>query len=342
MKNSTGHAGDMMTDDNGAGRMIAFGPVPSRRLGHSLGINNIPPKICSYSCIYCQVGRTIRFSDTREEFYRPEEICSAVGEKIDRAKDLGEQIDYLTFVPDGEPTLDIRLGEHIESLRIFDLKIAVISNASLIWREDVRDELGRADWVSLKVDAATEGIWHKINRPHRSLKFDEIKRGMADFSRSFSGELVTETMLVDDINDRTEEMESIANFISTLGPKRSYISIPIRPPAEKRVEPPGEDVINTAYQVFDERSLNAEYLIGYEGNEFAFTGDAQEDLLSITSVHPMRKDAVGEYLKKAGEDWGMIDGLVASGALRELEYGGDRFYVRRITGSRYRDSGHLP
>jgi wyosine [tRNA(Phe)-imidazoG37] synthetase (radical SAM superfamily) len=110
--------------------MIAFGPVPSRRLGHSLGINNIPPKICTYSCVYCQVGRTINMQVKRKSFYKPEEVIHEVVKKIREAKNIGEPVDYLTFVPDGEPTLDVNLGNEIELLKTLGIKIAVITNSS--------------------------------------------------------------------------------------------------------------------------------------------------------------------------------------------------------------------
>jgi len=112
--------------------MIAFGPVPSRRLGRSLGINNIPPKICTYSCIYCQLGRTIKMQVEREGFYEPEQILDSVRDKVERARESEESIDYLTFVPDGEPTLDVNLGCEIELLEPLGLKTAVITNGSLI------------------------------------------------------------------------------------------------------------------------------------------------------------------------------------------------------------------
>ena len=117
--------------------MITFGPVPSRRLGRSLGINNIPPKICTYSCVYCQLGRTIKMQADRRAFYETEKVFQDVKNKVEKAKGKGETIDYLTFVPDGEPTLDINLGREIELLRPLGIKVAVISNSSLIWREDV-------------------------------------------------------------------------------------------------------------------------------------------------------------------------------------------------------------
>ncbi len=154
--------------------MIAFGPVPSRRLGRSLGINNIPPKVCSYSCAYCQVGKTMQMEVERRPFYPPGEILDEVRAKVKKSEELGQAIDYLTFVPDGEPTLDSNLGREIEMLKSLGTKIAVISNASLIWMEGVREELSKADWVSLKVDAIEETAWRKINHPHRSLKLESI------------------------------------------------------------------------------------------------------------------------------------------------------------------------
>ena len=144
--------------------MIVFGPVPSRRLGRSLGINNIPPKMCTYSCVYCQLGRTMKMQVERSAFYRPEDILRGVQNKVEKAKEAGEPIDYLTFVPDGEPTLDVDLGREIELLRPLGIKIAVITNSSLMWRKDVREDLMRADWVSLKMDSAREAVWRRPGR----------------------------------------------------------------------------------------------------------------------------------------------------------------------------------
>jgi wyosine [tRNA(Phe)-imidazoG37] synthetase (radical SAM superfamily) len=212
------------------------------------------------------------------------------------------------------------------------IKIAVISNSSLIWKKDVREDLSKADLVSLKIDALSENIWRKINRPHRSLKLKKILDGVIEFSNTFEGELTTETMLVRDINDVETELENIASFIGKLNPKKSYISIPTRPPSETWVKSSSEERINIAYQIFSERSIDTEYLVGYEGNEFAFTGNVEDDLLSITSVHPMREDAVNEYLRKANEDWNIIKKLANQGKLIEVKYNDMKFYIRKFTG----------
>ena len=147
--------------------MKAFGPVPSRRLGQSLGINNIPPKICSYSCIYCQVGKSLKMSVNRTNYYDPDKLIGLIKEKVRKAREFDEHIDYLTFVPDGEPTLDINLDKEIEGLKPLGIKIAVITNGSLLWMKEVRKALQQANLVSVKVDAADDGTWSKVNHPHK-------------------------------------------------------------------------------------------------------------------------------------------------------------------------------
>ncbi|MCK4304199.1 MAG: radical SAM protein [Candidatus Eisenbacteria sp.] len=309
---------------------IAFGPVPSRRLGQSLGINNIPPKICSYSCLYCQVGRTLKLQAARRAFYDPQEILREVRRKVDGARQSNQQIDYLTFVSDGEPTLDISLGQAIDLLRPLGIRIAVITNASLIWQADVRSDLARADWVSVKVDSVDERIWRKVNRPYGPLRLDAILNGITEFAESFRGEIATETMLINGFNDHTDAIQEVAGFLAQISPTRAYLSVPTRPPAEKRVQPPDAETLNRAYQILRKRLGNVEYLIGYEGNAFASTGDVEHDLLSITAVHPMRKDAVELLLSKSGADWSAVQQLVSGHYLEEVEYDGFKFYVRKM------------
>jgi len=312
--------------------MKAFGPVPSRRLGRSLGVNNIPPKICTYSCVYCQLGRTIGMVSERGSFYKPEEILEAVEARIAKAEKANESIDYLAFVPDGEPTIDINLGREVDLLKTCGFKIAVITNSSLIWREDVRDELQKADWVSLKIDSLRDDVWCSCNRPHRALRFKAILDGMLAFAKMYEGTLTTETMLVKDLNDGEGQVREIADFLVKLKPAKAYLSVPTRPPAETWVKQPNEESVNRAYQIFSNVVGQAECLIGYEGDAFASTGNVEEDLLSITAVHPMREEAVRALLARARGDWSIIDKLIAQGRLIETEYEGKRFYARRLSG----------
>ncbi|HUT58534.1 MAG TPA: radical SAM protein [Phycisphaerae bacterium] len=310
--------------------MIAFGPVPSRRLGRSLGINNIPPKTCTYSCVYCQLGRTTKMQVERGPFNDPEEILRAVQDKVEKAREVGEPVDYLTFVADGEPALDINLGQEIELLKQSGIPIAVITNSSLVWREDVREALLEADWVSLKVDAVEEETWRGVDRPHGMLGLAAILNGVLEFGRDYAGTLATETMLVADLNDGPESIARVADFLARLRPAAAYLSIPTRPPAEAWAHAPDEEALNRAYQILSDKVGQVEYLIGYEGDAFAFTGNVEEDLLSITAVHPMREDAVSAFLARAAANWSVVKQLIERDQIVQTVYRGDTFYQRRL------------
>ena len=307
-----------------------FGPVPSRRLGKSLGINNIPPKICTYSCVYCQLGRSLDMTISRKEFYDPVELKDEVSKHLEYLNNQRDQIDYLTIVPDGEPTLDINLGRLIKQLKPFGIKIAVITNSSLIYDPQVRNDLQQADLVSVKVDTVNEEIWKKIDRPFGKLELEKILQGIVTFVEGFKGKCITETMMVKDFNDHPETIQETAEYLVGVKPDCSYISIPTRPPAEEWVSMPDENSVNIAFQIFQQTGMNVEYLIGYEGNDFAFTGDIKNDLLSITSVHPMREDAVEDYLIRAGGDQKIVDQMVTDGDLLTSDYQNKRFYLRKF------------
>jgi len=272
----------------------------------------------------------------RQSFYKPEDIFKEVKRKVVGASSRNERIDYLTFVPDGEPTLDINLGKAISISKEVKIPIAVITNASLIWREDVKEDLLGANLVSLKVDAASEGLWKRINRPYKDLKLNAILEGVTKFADEFKGKIISETMLTEGVNYR-DELEEITDFLKHLKRlDKAYIAVPTRPPAENWVKPVKEETVNTAFQVFSEKlgADRVEYLIGYEGNAFAFAGRVEEDLLSITAVHPMRKEAVKEFLKKANTDWRVIEKLLEEDKLTELEYEGNKYYMRRLPSRR--------
>jgi len=309
---------------------IVFGPIPSRRLGRSLGVNNIPPKICSYSCVYCQVGLTDSMSIERREFYPLEEIVTEISERVEQLKNSGERIDYITFVPDGEPTLDINIGKAIQLIKPLGINIAVITNSSLLWDKEVRDDLLLADWVSVKIDTTDERSWHKINRPYGKLDLQRVLNGVKLFRNSFKGILVTETMLVKGLNDSKESLTNTADFIGKLNPNKAYILIPTRPPAEKFVESPSEENLNIAYQIFNSIISNVEFLTGGEGSEFTYSSDVEKELLDILAVHPMKKEAVEIFLNKAGTDWSLIEELINKNILKEVQYSADTFIIKNV------------
>lgn len=309
---------------------LVFGPVPSRRLGRSLGINNVPPKTCTYACVYCQVGPSPAKEVAPRSFYSPVDVARAVSARVEDLKAAGDPIDYITFVPDGEPTLDAGLAEEIDLLRPLDIKIAVITNATLLWRQDVRATLRLADWVSVKVDATDEATWRHINHPHEALELDRVLEGIAAFSQEYCGDLTTETMLVSGINDGDECIKEVANMIAELDITTSYVSVPTRPPAVRGVRPPSLTKLNGAYQILSRRLDQVEMLIGYEGDEFTSTGDVVQDLLSICAVHPMRRSAVERLLTHTSSGWNTVESLLADGRLIEVVFEGHHYYLRPI------------
>lgn len=308
-----------------------FGPVPSRRLGKSLGVNNIPYKSCTYSCIYCQVGKAIKMQTNRQEFYNPEELVSEVKALLSNIQDKKDFPDYITIVPDGEPTLDINLGALIDKLKSLEIPVAVITNASLIDQPEVQNDLLKADYVSVKADSFSFETWKKLNIPYRRLDIHQIADGVLAFREKFSGKMVTETMLVKGVNDSHEELKNTAWFIESFAPEVAYLAIPTRPPAFKKVEPADEATVNMAYHIFKGYIENVELLTGYEGNAFVSAGNFSDDLLSITAVHPMREDAVLELLGKTGGDGRLLTALIEQKQVEKLLFSGHFYYLRKFS-----------
>lgn len=307
-----------------------FGPVPSRRLGKSLGVNNIPFKVCSYSCRYCQLGKGIRMQAERQVFFDPEMLADEVRELLDKTRGTADFPDYVTIVPDGEPTLDINLGVLIDRLKALGVPVAVITNSSLLHMQEVRDELMKADYVSVKADTFSRETWKRLNIPHRTLEIDKIRDGIMTFSGLYWGKLVTETMLVKDINDSHDEINNTAGIVRLINPHTAYISIPTRPPAFSGVMPADEDRVLEAYHAFAQQVDNVELLTGYEGNEFSSTGRFREDILAITAVHPMREDAVTELLARSNECEETLEIMIGEELLRRVVYGSHTYYMRRF------------
>ena len=308
---------------------FVFGPVPSRRLGMSLGINNIPYKTCTYSCVYCQLGRTNNMSLERKCFYDYEKIADEV---IRAVRDLGEKVDYVTFVPDGEPTLDKCIGKEIERIKSeTNAKVAVITNSSLLFYEDVRNDIERADYISVKVDAVDEKTWRMYNRPNGRLELGKILEGIEKLSKSFRGKLTSETMISWNLNDSESSFENVGKFLSRLRLFKAYISVPIRPPAESFVLPPDERSLVMAYDIFSGYlgKERVELLNMPEPPRFEGMGDPKEWLLNVTSVHPLRYEyAIKGLSSIAEEPEKIIEDLLEREEIRKVSYGNSTFIVR--------------
>jgi len=264
----------------------------------------------------------------RERFLDPMKVLAEVRCKSEAVKQAGDRIDYITFVAEGEPTLDVGLSLKIELLKHLGHKIAVISNGSLLWKEDIRQDLAKADLVSLKVDSVREDAWRAVNRPHKDLKLDAILGGLRKFAGEYRGRLVTQTMLVAGINDNPDHVQEVSRFVASLKPATAYLSVPTKPPAEMNVMAPDESVVKACFKAFARELPQADILAGAESGAFFYSGDLEADLLGITAVHPMREHDVRGMVAKANADWSVVEKLLAKGRLSETVRGGEKFYAR--------------
>lgn len=305
---------------------LVFGPVPSRRFGASLGVNNIPPKHCSYACVYCQLGRTLNMTVARQTFHDPLTIVGAVRSKLDACRERAVQVDVVTIVPDGEPTLDANLGRLIEGLAALGPPVAVITNSSLLDLPEVRAELALADWVSAKVDAVDPEVWRRVDRSHGMLQLGPILAGLRRFAHDFTGTLVTETMLLEGVNDGERQLEALADELAEVAPSIAYIAVPIRPPAEPWARPSPPARVLRAFELLSRRVAKVELLVGDPPAPVASSGELERDLLAITAVHPLDEDAVVE-LGGGRQALEVAASLVADGRLAAVPYRGRTFFL---------------
>jgi wyosine [tRNA(Phe)-imidazoG37] synthetase (radical SAM superfamily) len=220
--------------NNRNSRIYVYGPVPSRRLGYSLGVDILPPKTCSLDCIYCQLGPTLKKSVQRKTYYEQEDIITQVEEVLNS----GKRIDYITFSGSGEPTLNKMLRKLIREIKkITPIPVAVLTNATLLTEDRVRRDLLEADLVVPSLDAVTQNLFARVNRPQASLKIDNIIRGLKVFRREFSGQIWLEIMLVKGINDSPDHVQKLKRIIEQISPNKIQLNTVIRPPAEEEAQP---------------------------------------------------------------------------------------------------------
>lgn len=266
-----------------------FGPVPSRRLGHSLGVSPIIKKACNYSCIYCQLGRTDKMTNTRKEFFPVKDILNEFREYL---KDE-QKFDVVSIVGEGEPTLYSKLGELIRGLKsLTDKPVAVITNSALMGDPDVRAELMEADIVLPSLDSFDERSWHKIDRPHGKLVYKDVFNGLVEFTHNFKGQIYMELMLMDSINDDNESIDKFKELFSKLSYEKLYINTPVRPPAEDYAVVSSKERINYACKVLGGISIDALA----SGSFFSEIEDDYEAILSIIGRHPMNQHEISGFL----------------------------------------------
>jgi wyosine [tRNA(Phe)-imidazoG37] synthetase (radical SAM superfamily) len=302
-----------------------FGPVPSRRLGQSLGIDTIPLKTCNWNCVYCQLGRTQPLVNERKEYFSSEEILAEVQEAL-AAHKPGE-IDWVTFVGSGEPLLHADMGWLIRQVKdMTELPVAVITNGSLLYLLEVRQELIAADAVLPTLDAGTAELYRQINRPHPDLTFDRLVEGLVAFREEYRGKLWVEVMLVRGLNDTPQALLDIAKVLQRISPDAVHINLPTRPPAETWVQPPTEDGLMQALAILGNI---AEVVHPAEGSfDLSSYDNVVEAVIGIITRHPMRQ----EELERALDRWApgqvsqALTELTDSGRAQVVERYGVRFW----------------
>jgi len=290
-------------------RHCVFGPVPSRRLGRSLGVDLVPFKVCSYDCIYCQLGRTTMRTTKRAEYLPLESVMS----ELDKTMQSAPVPDVITLSGSGEPTLHSRLGELISWIkRQTGLPLAVLTNGSLLWDPRVREDLADADLVLPSLDAGDKHLFHYVNRPHPSIGFEKMIQGLEDFRREFSGKVWLEVFLLAGVTGIESEVGKIAQIARRMVPDRVHLNTVTRPPAEERAYPVSPEQMQRLAAAFGGL---AEVLGDFHGESGPFDATAPEqrildllrrrpctvaDIADGLSLHPIQALKLAERITKSG------------------------------------------
>jgi wyosine [tRNA(Phe)-imidazoG37] synthetase (radical SAM superfamily) len=284
---------------------FAYGPVPSRRFGRSIGVSPIPPKACTYSCVYCQLGKTTDLRIERDRFFDPK----AIERDMENAMESCEgNADFITMVGDGEPTLSSDVGRLISYChKHWAVPVGVITNGSLLWDRKVRTQIHDADIVSVTVSAGGESTFRKVHRPHKSLNFKKAMDGIREFRKDYPGKLWAEVMLVAGLNDSRDSLHSIKAELDSISPDRIFIAAPTRPPTEPWVRPPGTDRILDAADIL---GGSVEMTLP-EAGSFEVAVDREhmpEAILQLCSRHPMMEHQLREI--EGRMDMRFVDDMV--------------------------------
>jgi wyosine [tRNA(Phe)-imidazoG37] synthetase (radical SAM superfamily) len=304
------------------GKMYIFGPVPSRRLGLSLGVDLLNCKSCNLNCVYCELGRTFQYVTDRRMFVKTTDVLTELKEFFAK----GGKTDYVTFSGAGEPTLAKNLGEAMQGARqITDKKIALITNAVLFYDAQVRKEASLADVVLPSVDAASEDVFVKINRPHGKIKLKKYLDGLKTFAKEYRGEIWAELMVVKGINDNDEEILKLkAYFDSVPQISRIQLNTVVRARAESFAEPADREKLEHIKKLLGPK---AEPIGSFAGGKIETIDNLRSAMLSTLRLRPVTMgDLVSVLPAKENEIRGFLDGLVKDGLAERLDLNGKEFF----------------
>ena len=314
-----------------------FGPVPSRRLGQSLGIDPVPLKTCNWNCIYCQLGRTRPLRIERRYNFGVLNILSEVRKALE-VHAPGE-IDWVTFVGSGETTLHAGLGEMIRGVKAMtDIPVAVITNGSLLYMPEVRFELQAADAVMPSLDAGNAVLYRRINRPHPSLTFDRLVNGLLAFRKTYKKNLWIEVMLIGGVNDTESALHELAGWLEKIQPDEVHVVQPTRPPAEAWVKPPDGAGLERAHKILGE---TAKIVLPAEGTfDLSYDEDLIKAITGIITRHPMKESELLDALYQWSPENVLetLQQLEESGRAQTVIRAGDRFWS--ASGAYYAQSKH--
>jgi wyosine [tRNA(Phe)-imidazoG37] synthetase (radical SAM superfamily) len=259
---------------------FTYGPVPSRRLGLSLGIDIVPAKICTLDCIYCQVGRTTEKSIVRQDFLDIDAVLAELEGKLK----AGLKADYITIGGSGEPTLNSRLGDLIDGIRgLTDIRVAILTNGTLLYREDVRAECAKADVVIPTLDAADAAVFEAVHRPTPGITIEKLVSGIEQFRKEFRGEIWLEVFLVAGVNTDAQQIEKIKGLIRRTRPDKVHLNTAVRPPAEPDVQAVSAETLDAiARQI----GGNCEVIGAPPGGNERHEKRAEADVVSVLKRRP--------------------------------------------------------
>ena len=311
---------DILQDENN--NIHIYGPVPSRRLGFSLGIDIIPFKTCSLDCIYCQLGRTSKKKIRRKEYFSQEKILS----QIKKVLASGKQIDYVTFSGSGEPTLNKSIGKLIREIKnLTPIPVAVLTNSTLLCRKSVIEALKAADLIVPSLDAVSQDIFVKVNRPHPSLKIDTIIEGLKKFRQKFNGQIWLEVMLVKGINDSPSHINKLREVIAEINPGRIQLNTVVRPPAENFAQPLNQEKLEEIKKSMGEK---CEIIVEFSRKgQISSSENLEQAILSLLRRRPATlKDISSSLGKHRNEIIKYINFLLEDRKIKVVTHKGMKYY----------------